>query len=64
MGGHLPCFDSFDALFWLISLTYLVLSHKFDRVDIYLVLTHQFDGGVDIYLVLTISLIGLIFILF
>ena len=32
-------------------------------VDIYLVLAHQFDR-VDIYLVLTISLMGLIFTLF
>ena len=46
---------------------YLVLAYQFDRVDIYLVLTHQFNGrgmiftlfwlisligGVDIYLVL------------
>ena len=34
---------------------YLVLAHQFDGgVDIYLVLTHQFDG-VDIYLVLDLS---------
>ena len=32
----------------LISLMggiYLVLAYQFDRVDIYLILTHEFDGG-------------------